>query len=359
MEILYIMHVNWGWIKQRPQFIAELLARKNNVTVVYRHRYRNKNLKNAKSDNTNLNFSEIYTMPGKLDKISVFKEINNLIYKSKIKKLIREKKPSAIYITYPSFIKYIPQDYKGKIIYDCMDNYYLMAPLQDRQEIYKNEKILLKMASTVLFSSRYLFESIKKRYHIDELKNAKIERNGFIGPIRKLQATKNKKELAYFGTISSWFDFSMLLRSLNDFPDITYKIIGPLDPNLKNIPNNDRIKFIGVVNHEKLYNEIKNCCGLIMPFKLNEFIKAVDPVKLYEYINFNKNIICVRYDEVMRFNKFVYFYNSYDEYKNAIKMIISDKNGTKYSSDEREKFLSDNTWEHRVKDINNILEAKG
>ena len=36
MKILYISHVTWGWMKQRPQFIAEQLAKKNQVDVYYR-----------------------------------------------------------------------------------------------------------------------------------------------------------------------------------------------------------------------------------------------------------------------------------------------------------------------------------
>ena len=41
-----------------------------------------------------------------------------------------------------------------------------------------------------------------------------------------------------------------------------------------------------------------------MPFVINEIINAVDPVKIYEYINFNKDIIMCYYDEVRRFNKY-------------------------------------------------------
>ena len=48
----------------------------------------------------------------------------------------------------------------------------------------------------------------------------------------------------------------------------------------------------------------------MMPFILNELIESVDPVKLYEYINFEKNIICIKYDEILRFKDFVYFYNT-------------------------------------------------
>ena len=42
---------------------------------------------------------------------------------------------------------------------------------------------------------------------------------------------------------------------------------------------------------------------MIMPFKLNELVKSVDPVKLYEYINYNKPIISIFYQEIKRYSQ--------------------------------------------------------
>ena len=41
-KILYVMHISWGWIKQRPQFIAEELAKTCEVDVYYRMSNHNK-----------------------------------------------------------------------------------------------------------------------------------------------------------------------------------------------------------------------------------------------------------------------------------------------------------------------------
>ena len=123
----------------------------------------------------------------------------------------------------------------------------------------------------------------------------------------------------------------------------------------------DRIKCIGPVAHDDLYENVKDVDALIMPFVLNDLIMSVDPVKLYEYINFRKNIICVEYPEVKRFSEFVYFYKDYESYANAIKeAIVSDK--IKFSIEKQNEFLELNTWKVRAKTIakviNNVLECK-
>ena len=39
-KILYLMHVPWGWIKQRPHFIAENLSKYYKVNVFYKKAYK-------------------------------------------------------------------------------------------------------------------------------------------------------------------------------------------------------------------------------------------------------------------------------------------------------------------------------
>ena len=43
-KILYVMNVEWNWIKQRPHFIAEGLSKNYHVEVLYRYWYNRKGL---------------------------------------------------------------------------------------------------------------------------------------------------------------------------------------------------------------------------------------------------------------------------------------------------------------------------
>lgn len=94
-----------------------------------------------------------------------------------------------------------------------------------------------------------------------------------------------------------------------------------------------------------------------MPFKLNKIVESVDPVKLYEYINFDKNIITIKYNEIDRFKPFVYFYDNEVDYCKRIGQVLSDSS-IKYNQILRNKFLDKNSWKERVKRINELLENK-
>lgn len=355
-KILYLMHINWFWIKQRPQFIAEGLAKNNDVLVMYKHVYNKKGLQ--KNNISNIKLKEIFTIPNKLKKLKIMQLLNDTLFKVQIEKVIKNYNPQCIYITFPTLVKYIPESYKGNLIYDCMDNHVALETKEkEKESIRKYEEILIKRANKIIVSSRNLENVLKNRYKDVDLKKIYLIRNGFNGRVISncnLEKTNiNPNKISYVGTVSSWFDFKIIEKSLRDFPNIEYYIYGPISSKIK-IPINKRIKFLGTVEHKDIYSHISDSVALIMPFKLNDVIESVDPVKLYEYINFNKNIITVRYDEIKRFNNFVYFYNGYDEFKNQLKQILINSN-LKYSINERVKFLNENNWDNRVEKIERII----
>ena len=43
-KMVYEMNVEWNWIKQRPHFLAEELAKYFDITVLYQYRYNRKGL---------------------------------------------------------------------------------------------------------------------------------------------------------------------------------------------------------------------------------------------------------------------------------------------------------------------------
>lgn len=356
-KILYLMNVDWNWIKQRPQFIAEGLSSSFEVSILYRYKYNRKGL-TADNQAHNYKLSRIYTIPF-INKQKTLKRINDWIIKCWINLLIRLTKPDLVYVTNPEHIAGVPSSYAGKIAYDCMD--YHSAFIEDnmeRKQLIEFERELVNRADLIVVSSDKLKANLTQNYQLDGLsKRISVVRNGYNGEVldNVLESETDKKEkfsLAYIGTISHWFDFDALRYSLEQLPNIEYWIIGPQSK--VSVLEHPRIKYFGSVEHTKLYNFIKDANSLIMPFQLNDIVEAVDPVKLYEYINFNKNIISIRYDEVERFEDFVYFYNTKDEFVEAIRNIqLSD--GIKYSFDKRITFLKHNTWKSRVKQLVDLI----
>jgi len=347
-KILYFMHVDWRWIKQRPHFIAEGLSKHYDVTVVH---FCSKHFLFREYDisDYNLNILPALRLPFYQNKIIY--ALNREYIRIYFKFLIKKYNPDFIWITFPQLYDYIPSNLDCKIIYDCMD-----LPTGFDFPDYFNSKILdleerlVNSASLVLTSSDYLFKRLNSKYQCKD--KLFLIRNAFSGEIISDHTEKKPGKpykIGYVGTISRWIDFQIIEKTLDKIKDIEYHFIGPVE--LKNILNDDRIKFYGSIEHKELYNYVKNFDYLIVPFEIDEKIKAADPGKIYGYINFNKPIISIYYEELDYFSSFLYFYNNVEELLNLIKKMINTGFKRKYSNAERIKFLKENSWDTRMEII--------
>lgn len=355
-KILYFMHVDWDWIKQRPHYIAEELSKKYDTLIMYPHMKRSHLTKNKKDD---LKLRAIFHVPFR-NRIDLLNTIDRLLIKKYIEFVLKIYKPDYIWITFPDLFKVIPLDHKSKIIYDCMDD----VGEFDNDECIKSELInleikLIRDSSTIFVSSENLMHIINNREYC-KYKTILI-RNAFGGNKLNIDSPDKSKikksiyKICYIGTVSSWFDFDSLYFCVQNIENIEFHIIGPVDVNNKNWFH-DRIILHGPVNHDELYSYIKEFDCMIMPFRVNKLVMSVDPVKLYEYINYNKPIISIYYKEIERFSKYVSFYSTKEELLNVVNDMINTGFITKYNEKEREELLDNNSWKIRASKIVRYLE---
>lgn len=347
-KLLYIMGVDWNWIYQRPHILAEKLTQDFQVTVVFpksiikiREAIRNPNV-------ADLNLRVLWTIP--------FQEKNSFL--GKISRFINRKvftgvqEYEYIYIGYPQYIRYIPEGYTGKIIYDCLDNFEKLYPDQKRSyKVVEHENLLIQKCDILLATSRFLKDKTDAVAGYDKaiiLRNAtKMMECSFI----KTPLKKETYKIGYIGTISRWMDYELLKTGLAQCRNISYHMIGPVEEKCEH----EGIIYEGIIAHELLAESIKDYDCLIMPFCVNEITLAVDPVKLYEYIAFGKCIISVYYPEVEQFEDFVYFYHSQEEYVQLIRHLSKEGFPAKYTAEQQKEFLQKNTWDSRYTSLKEII----
>lgn len=352
-KILYYSLVDWNWIKQRPQFIALGLAEQGfDVRGIYIKQYRQKGLQ--KVDSETIQLRPIYRIPAMGNRFSLINKANRWIIGSKIAREISNYQPDIIWLTHPSQLLDIPDTYAGQIVYDCMDNYDVLGTLPAFQEIIcSQEKELCSRADIIFASSTMLQTKICSR-NPDKESRVHLIRNGCNGRLypRTSGFHEGKIYAGYVGTIAEWFDFDLLLESLERIPELEYFLIGPVLA--ENPPIHQRIHYLGTVAHEDLFDKIKEMDCMVMPFRLNDIVLSVDPVKLYEYISWQKNIITVDYPEIRRFGDFVCTYTDTFEYCSALTQLGHMQSAC-YSEAEAYRFLEDNSWKSRVEMIRHLM----
>ncbi len=346
-KILYIMGVDWEWIYQRPQIFAEKLAMDYAVTVIFPRSILSR--RHDKPSKLGMEFRILWTLPGQ-EKCKVIEKISNWLNRKLFRKL---EEYSYIYIGFPLYTRYIRGKYRGKIIYDCMDDHEAMY--WDPKRVYKiteQEKWLIQKSSLLIVSSKKLAQ---KTDALAGCAKSILVRNGAnSGELCRVKqpCVKESYNIYYIGTISKWFDYDLLTGSIDQVKGIIYHLVGPAAERIEY----KGILYKGIIPHNQLEETIKDCDCLIMPFRLNEIVLSVDPVKLYEYITFGKCIVSVYYPEVEPFSDFVYFYRKPEEYIELLRVLKRKGFPPKYSKEQQKSFLFENTWERRYELLKRKME---
>jgi len=350
-RILYCIHVPWSWIKQRPHFLAEGLSRDYDLTVVDRAVF-SKYTNNAKT----VKLYHLFRVP--FERLFIISIINNLLYR--IQYFFIGRKKDWIWVTHPlQFANMGTWINNKRVIYDCMDD--MIALARDKREaerIEKYERLLLKRADVVFSSSLYLKEHLIEKYGTREIvvvNNAITDRIASYG--KSLPESpqpifdKSKMNIVYIGTISNWFNFDLVHHLLNNNPRVVVNLFGPTEVD---IPKHDRIRYLGSVEHQYITGIMDSSDALIMPFIVNDLIKAVNPVKLYEYIYSGKPCVAPDYGETRCFEPYVFLYKSESDFVKIVNNIEA-KEIVQKSLDECQRFALSNTWDGRVEQIEAVL----
>lgn len=372
-KLLYLTSIPWAWIKQRPQFLAEYLSKDYEVTYCFKRptviKKRDLKVNDTDLQSDNLQFRSFRILP--LGAIPIIRRlnldwINRLLLKLQIP---NPQKYDVIWITSASLFDLLPSSIKNqpKIVYDCMDDL-LEFPAVNCSEtkralLMKKENKLLTQSKLVISSADYLKDKVIARSGISsnkvyvvnnavELPNSDINStlpNEVCEAIIRIKAIK--LSMVYIGTIDDWFDFDSILSVLNRIDDLELVLFGPLRGK---VPDNPKIHHLGTIQRDYIFNIMDAADILVMPFKLNELIRSVNPVKLYEYIYAGKPVIATRYGETIKFEKYVHLYNNNDELYSIVQDI---KNGSCLTNaEEGQEFVKRNTWANRYEVIRRILD---
>lgn len=353
-RLLYIMGIDWNWIFQRPQILEQHLEVDYDVTVAFPrsilHRAAADEMVAVQPEETRI----LWTIP-KQERYGFLRKVSSLLNRGVFQNLDRY---AAVIIGYPLYYRYISRNYSGRIVYDCMDYHEALYPdAKSLKGLLIQEDRLIRESDFIVATSRKLYCNMIAK-GADAAK-VRLIRNGthinkIVPPANRISKEKKIYKIGYFGTIAEWFDYELLVESLENYRNVEYHLIGPVRKE-KSV-SSSRLIMEGVVPKEQLPDYTADYDCFIMPFLVNDVVEWVDPVKLYEYIALGKCIISVRYPEIERFEPFVYMYTDSEEYKKLLERLIETGFPAKYDEEQQHEFLQENSWDCRFKAWDEVLD---
>ena len=353
MKVLYFSPVEWNWIKQRPHFMAEALACEGNeVHFCSRSPWGKKSFwSKYRQESEKLLIRDFTVLPCALR----FPWIEKWNARSLRKILFREQY-DVVVLTDPRLVAILPdpENFETPVIYECMDrnSYFYEGKL--REQIRKREEQLCRRATAIVASSNALKQILQEEFSVPSEKITVIRNAAADNLLEKAEnCCCDAVDLLYAGTIDHWFDWTPVTAFAEKYPERKIRIVGPAAAVPKKLPSN--IEMFGSVPHAEIPGLIRKSAGLIMPFHPNELIRAVDPVKMYEYLAFGKPVISSYWQELEYFrnNRNLNFYHTAEEFISYAERILNESSSGNTDQD----FLRENSWSKRGKEFHRLLKG--
>jgi teichuronic acid biosynthesis glycosyltransferase TuaH len=360
LRILYFAPIDWNFIRQRPQHIAERLSRFFEFIYIQPLGLRNLRLKDfgricnrfwglfyTKKSCSNLNIKSLFFIPV-LNRY--IEKLNKFIITSQLKRLADDE--TIVWITAPNdIIPELLRHLKFKVlVYEIMDDYPKIHPSRSKK-IIQVENRLIKDANLVITTSSILLEKAPREKTIlvgNGVDYTFFNKSSFEKPA-PLQGMK--KIIGYIGTIDYWLDFDTIDFAAEQRKDLDFVFVGPVRTN--DLPDRPNIHFLGTKYYSTIPDFVHFFDVCIIPFKRNQFADTINPVKIYEYFALGKPVVASKTQEISNFMDLLYMTENKHDFLSQLENALSEQ--VSRIQQERKAVAESNDWSLKAKSIQKAL----
>lgn len=247
----------------------------------------------------------------------------------------------------------------AKLIYDCMDDWrnWPSEPKPGARSLSDQDE-LVRESDLLIVTSRELRDSFAKDGATAEIiPNAadfEFFQNG--SPNSTLDAIP-RPVVGYYGAIADWFDLNLMTEVAASRPQYSFVLIGQVTVDgigkLKKLPN---VHLLGEKPYRELPGYLSQFAVCTLPFTVNQLTRAVDPVKIYEYLSQGKPVVSVPLPELSALSELLYFAQGPAEFAEQIDRAVAVSDET--LRQKRISFASQNTWASRVEALDRAIRTR-
>jgi glycosyltransferase involved in cell wall biosynthesis len=393
-DITYMSLRHWHTIKQRPQHLAEGLARRHRVVFIdpagvwrFGRKQRTLGSRGAPASKLEQVGPNLYRYVTPLAwfpfsyHLDVANRVNHYLASRQLRSALRPLgwQHDLLWTSAPEHVAMIGalSPPGNCVCYDCMDLYRLFwsNPLR-RKLIDAQEARLVARADFVLASSQILrghilalgqdaeYGAAHRAVRVHLVRNG-AEAGHFEQAVPPQAIPAEVREIpgvvaGYVGTISRRLDVALIEKVLEAYPELSVVCIGPTEIDLAPWRGIDRLHFLGARPYDDLPHYLARFQVLLIPHVLDEFVQAMNSVKVYEYLATGKPVVATALRELEPLRKVCYVAADDESFIAAVGTALAE--GQEPERDtlpaQRRRVARKNTWDSRVAQINDILDEE-
>jgi glycosyltransferase involved in cell wall biosynthesis len=168
--------------------------------------------------------------------------------------------------------------------------------------------------------------------------------------------------IGFVGAISGYkIDFELIKAVAVAHPDWSIVLIGKIgegDPGtevslIEELPN---VYLMGARPYEKLPAYLKGLSVALLPNKINDYTRAMFPMKFFEYIAAGKPVVATDLNALSAFSEACFIARNHESFIQGVEEALSDSNEMLA---ERLELARNHTYEHRTARMMDLVNALG
>src|SRR5699024_719716 len=247
------------------------------------------------------------------------------------------------------------------LVYDCVDDHISFSGMMDKDMMLAMEKELSEAAQVTYYTARqlkhlkeswanqaYLVPNGAEYEHFVVAEDlAKDEAN--VPNDMKQYIKEGRTVIGIVGGIGDWVDLDIVYETAVKREDYTFIVIGPVDTDVaSHILNQANIEFLGARPYADLPNYLAFFDVCMIPFKINELTKSVNPIKMYEYLSTGKQVVSTPIPEVVTYSDYVDIVHDADELVEKVESYRQLPDDVKQEKKQlRQQVGKENSWDAR------------
>ncbi len=256
-------------------------------------------------------------------------KLNRCLLKLQIQNALRKIRRGPLQIwSFTPDISYILNEFQTeKVVYYCVDDHANFSGY-DNEQVLRDEAHLCRLADLVVTTSSVLQEAkaplnpntilVTHGVDYDHFSKALTENL----PIPSDIADIPHPRLGFFGLIHDWVDLDLLAEVAGKRPEWHFILIGDSNVDLTPYRSLSNMHFLGRKPYEQLPAYCKQFDIGLIPFKVNELTKAVNPIKLREYLAAGLPVVSTPLPEVQIYESLVEIADGPDEFDIAVNSAL-------------------------------------
>lgn len=259
----------------------------------------------------------------------------------------------------PNVADYVGHLGESLAVYYCVDEWSMFSYL-DRDETVRAERALLDKVDCVFAINNELAEAKRALNPATHVAPHGVDHALFARALDP--ATVVPSDIAalpgpvigFYGTLRDWVDLELVAHVARARPSWSIALIGQQLDDVGTIAGLANVHLLGRKSHDTLPAYCKGMSVGIIPYRIDERMKFVNPIKLREYLSAGLPVVSTAVPEVRRYGHWCAIAETGDEFVAAIDQALA--SDTPALRRERSAAMAAETWPNRVASVSRIVD---